>query len=439
MIDVITGEIGNDYTVVVAGNRIAYAGPSATAPPLSGARMIDGSGKFLIPGLWDMHVHGFQYLFSEFAGPLMLANGVTGARDMGYYIDTTLRWKRDIEAGRETGPRLVVGVRVDGPANEARFVAHVSTDEDGVRAVDTLARGKDGSPRADFIKTFSRIPRVPYFAIAREARKVGISLAGHVPYSVSVVEASDSGQRSIEHEDDLLRACTSKDSVLRAAAGDTANPPGPRQTLVSEQVEILRRFYDPARCRAVIATLARNRTWLTPTLVTYQPYAHRFDSASTRPELAKYVPRLVKVGWGRREAAVTKSDSTVALSDFSFNRTRELRDAGVKLLAGTDTPQAFVYPGFSLHDELALLVQAGLTPVEALQTATSNPAEFLGMRTTLGTIGKGKIADLVLLDANPLADIRNTRRIAAVIANGRLFDRPALDALLGRVETTLRR
>lgn len=404
--DVRTGEVRRDFTVLIRDNRIAYVGPAASAPSLAGARTIDGATKFVIPGLWDMHVHGFLYVFSDFAGPLMIANGVTGARDMGYYIDTTLRWKRDIDAGRVVGPRLVAGVRVDGPVNEARFIAHVKTAEDGARAVDTLARRKDGKPRADFIDIEARVPRAAYFDLAREARKIGVSFAGAVPESVSVIEASDSGQRSLEHEDDLMRVCAGRSRSI---------------------------------CDSVTRTLARNKTAVTPTLVKYQPLAHMFDSVSTHPELAKYVPGLVKGGWIKRASSVAKGDSMSVRSYFSFDRTRQLHVAGVKLLAGTDTPQPFVFPGFSLHDELGLLVRAGLTPLEALQTATINPAEFFGMQGALGTVEKGKVADLVLLDANPLENIANTKRIAAVIANGRLFDRVALDALLQHVEAALKR
>ncbi len=439
MIDVVSGATHPDNTVLVSANRITYVGPAASARIPPRARVIDGRGKFLIPGLWDMHVHAFVYRFSDFAGPLMIANGVTGARDMGYYIDTTLRWKRDIAAGREVGPRLVVGARVDGPVNQARFVSHVVTQEDGVRAVDTLSRNKDGSNRADFIKTYSWIPRAAYFGIASESRKLGVPFAGHVPYSVSVVEASDAGQRSVEHEDDLMRACSSRDSALRARFGDTTTlSPEKQLTQMRDQARVLRATYDPARCRSVIETLTRNHTWVTPTLAVYQPYAHAFDSASTHPELAKYVPGLVQGGWRFRASRVTPADSMVVRSYFSFDRTRDLNAAGVKLLAGTDMPQAFVYPGFSLHDELALLVRSGLTPLEAIRAATYSPAEYLGALDSLGTITQGKIADLVLLDADPLADIRNTRRISAVIANGRLFDAAARAALLTHVENALK-
>ena len=439
IIDVVSGATRPDNTVLVEGNRIAFAGPAADAKVPAGARVIDGRGKFLIPGLWDMHVHAFVYVFSDFAGPLMIANGVTGARDMGYYIDTTLSWKSRIASGREIGPRLVVGARVDGPVNKARFVSHVVSEQDGVRAVDTLARRKDGSTRADFIKPYSWVPRAAYFGLAAEARKLNVPFAGHVPFAVSVVEASASGQRSIEHEDDLMRACSSRDGLLRARFGDTTTlSPDKQLTLIRSQAQELRVSYDPAKCRSVIATLVQNHTWVTPTLVVYQPYSHAFDSASTHPELSKYVPGLIQGGWMRRASGLSPSDSIVVRSYFSFDRTRDLRDAGVKLLAGTDMPQAFIYPGFSLHDELALMVRSGLTPLEALRAATYNPADYFTALDSLGTVSTGKLADLVLLDANPLVDIRNTRRISAVIANGRLFDSAARARLLTQVETTFR-
>jgi hypothetical protein len=439
VIDVASGASRPDNTVLVIGNRITYAGPAVSAVIPAKATVIDGRGKFLIPGLWDMHVHGFVHTFSDFAGPLMIANGVTGARDMGYYLDTTLRWKADIASGGEIGPRLVVGARVDGPVTKARFVAIALTEEDGVRAVDTLSKRRDGTRRADFVITYSWVPRAAYFGIAREAKKVGVPFAGPVPYSVSVAEASDAGQRSIEQEDDLMRACTSKDSLLRARSADTTTFSAGTLALMHDQAEIIRKSYDAVACRNVMAILARNHTWVTPTLVSYQPYAHAFDSASTHPEWVKYVPGIVHAGWKHRASFLSPADSIVIRSFFSFDRTRDLRDAGVKLLAGTDMPQAFVYPGFSLQEELELLVRSGLTPIEALRSATYNPAEFLGALDSLGTITQGKVADLVLLDADPLADIRNTRRISLVIANGRVFDTAARAQLLKRVESVLKR
>jgi imidazolonepropionase-like amidohydrolase len=440
VIDVASGATRSDNTVIITGNRIVYAGSATGADVPGDARVLDGRGKFLIPGLWDMHVHAFVWVFSDFAGPLMLANGVTGARDMGYFIDTTLRWKRDIAAGSETGPRLIVGARVDGPLGRAQFISHVAGETDAVRAADTLARAKDGSLRADFLSTDALIPRSAFFAFAREARKLGIPFAGRVPLSVSLIEASDSGQRSVEQEDDLMRACTSREGTFRAQLTDTANRrTGDDPLQLRSQARAILSSYDAGQCGLVMETLVRNHTWVTPTLVTYQPYARSFDSASRHPELSKYVPGIVEGGWQHKVLAVPKPDSFMVQSSFSFERTGTLSKAGVGLLAGTDAPRAFIYPGFSLHEELALLVRSGLTPLEALRTATYNPASYLGALDSLGTIDKGKIADLVLLDANPLNDIRNTTRISVVIANGRVFDSTARADLLRHVATALKR
>jgi hypothetical protein len=440
VIDVESGATRSDNTVIIDGTRITYAGPAANARIAPETRIIDGRGKFLIPGLWDMHVHAFMYLFSDFAGPLMVANGVTGAREIGYRLDTTLRWKRDIAASREIGPRLIAGVRIDGEAGRAAFVSHVKDDADARRAVDTLARTMSGSRRADFLSIDPYIPRPAYFALAQEARKIGIPFAGKVPYAVTVIEASDSGQRSVEQEDDMMRACTSREVRFGAQLSDTATRRAADNPLqLGSQAKSIMSAYDRERCQRVIETLARNHTWVTPTLVAYQPYAQGFDTGSTHPGRSEYVPGIIQGGWLTKVNRKLRSGSPEVQSSFSFLRTRELNDAGVKLLAGTDAPHAFLYPGFSVHDELALLVQAGLSPLEALRTATYNPAQYLGALDSLGTIGKGKLADLVLLDANPLLDIHNTRRISAVVANGRVFDSTALAGLLRHVSAALRR
>ena len=439
VIDVVSGATHEDYTVIVRSTRIVYVGPASNAQLPRDARVIDGTGKFLIPGLWDMHLHAFMYLFSDFAGPLMIANGVTGAREMGYHVDTTLRWKRDIAAGSEIGPRLIAGVRVEGPVGRTKFVSHIKDASDAVRAVDTLARRKGGSSRADFLSVDPLLPRAAYFALADEAKKLSVPFAGKVPYSVSMVEASDSGQRSLEQEDDLMRACSRQDSVFRVHLSDTTKlRAGDEPVQLRGDATAILATYDHAQCRKVMQTLARNHTWVTPTLVVYQPYAQNFDSASTHPERSKYVPGIIQGGWLTKANPKLRHAPALVQSSFSFARTRELAQAGVKLLAGTDAPRAFIYPGFSVHDELALLVKSGLTPLEALRTATYNPAEFLGALDSLGTVAQGKLADLVLLDANPLVDIRNTARISAVVANGRVFDSTARAGLLNHVEAAFK-
>jgi hypothetical protein len=237
-----------------------------------------------------------------------------------------------------------------------------------------------------------------------------------------------------------MRACSRRDSVFRVHLSDTTRlRSGDDPLQLRGDARAIIATYGRAQCAKLMQTLARNHTWVTPTLVVYQPYAHNFDSASTHPERSKYVPGIIQGGWLTKANPKLRDEPAVVQSSFSFARTGELHQAGVKLLTGTDAPRAFIYPGFSVHDELALLVKSGLTPLEALRTATYNPAEFLGALDSLGTVATGKVADLVLLDANPLADIRNTTRISAVVAHGRLFDSTARAGLLNRVAAAFKR
>jgi imidazolonepropionase-like amidohydrolase len=412
-----------DWTVVVRGRRIVAAGPSASVTVPAGARRVDGRGRWLIPGLWDMHVHAAANDFPEFTGPLLLAYGVTGARDMGFFVDTARHWRAEVAAGRVMGPRLVIGGRLDGPENGAPWVARAGTADEARRAVDTLVeRG------ADFIKVYSGLPREAYFAAAAQARLRGVPIAGHVPYAVSMEEAARAGQRSVEHQEDLMRACTRDDAALRAelAAMPADAPPARQLALLRDHARRMREGADPAGCARVLAALARAGTWLTPTLVVYQPYVAPGDTSVMHPGQMRYVPRGLRAEWRARLERAGPGDTATVAAYFSLPRTGQAHRAGVRLLTGTDAPLPHVHPGLSLHDELAMLVRAGLTPMQALQAATREPAAWLGALDSLGTVQPGRVADLVLLDADPLADIRNTRRIRVVIADGRLVDRAAL-------------
>jgi hypothetical protein len=415
-------------TVIVRGDRIVAVGPAAETEVPRGAHRIDGRGRWLMPGLWDMHVHAFPLDFEDFSGALMLAWGVTGARDMGFYVDTARFWRGEVAAGRVAGPRMVVGGRLDGPVNRAPWVTRAATDAEARRAVDSLA-----DAGADFIKVYSSLGRIAYFAAANQARRRGIAIAGHVPYSVSVLEAVRAGQRSIEHEDDLMRACTLDDADLRrelAAPHEDATPAA-ELALVSTHARRIREGYDQPRCTAVLAEMARAGVRLTPTLAVYQPYIARGDTAVMHPSVLRLVPARLQAEWRARLGRTTPGDSAVVAAFFSLPITAEAHRLGVRVMAGTDAPLAYVLPGLALHDELALLVRAGLTPMQAIRAATYEPAAYLGALDSLGTIRPGRAADVVLLDRDPLADIRNTRSISSVIARGRVVDRAAL---LRRVE-----
>ncbi len=427
VVDVAAGLVLPGMTVVVEGDQIARVGKSDTIAPAAGARVVDAAGKFLIPGLWDMHVHTiFGDWFPggrEIALPLFIANGVTGIRDMGGDLDVLLRWRMEIARGDIVGPRLVVsGEMLDGP--EPRFPSSiaVSNPEDGRRAVRDLKRRG-----ADFIKLQSLIPRDAVFAIADEAGRLGIPFAGHVPDAVRAAEASDSGQKSFEHLIGIFEgSSTREDEFLEGGKG-------PGKFLES---------FDAARATKLVALLAKNETWQCPTLVWERGGALIEERDLDRDPLAKYAPLSWKTGTWRKftdqivhEFNVDDLATRRRFVEKELELVSEMHRAGVPFLAGTDTAAGvYVFPGFSLHEELQLFVEAGFTPAEALRTATSNPARFLGMEDRLGSIEKGKLADLVLLDRNPLDDIRNTRQVNAVVANGRYFSRKDLDRLLSQVQ-----
>ena len=403
IIDTQGGPTLRDRTVVIRNGRIDRI-DSATASPPRDARVLEGRGKFLIPGLWDMHVH-LSYVQAG-ALPVLLANGVTGVRDMGSDLDEIDGWRAEIAAGLRAGPRIVrAGPMLNGQSfNPYQLVTGGPDQARGI--VRTLKQ-----VGVDFIKVHRRVPRDDYFAIVDEARKQGLRVAGHIPMTVTPVEACDAGQL-IEHEETLFEG-TFSTGLSPAALPDSVH-----------------RFLASAAAETLVAHFVRNQTSLTSTLITWQ-YAVRFSKDTTRSDpRMKYVRRSMRESL-RKRSRIPAEDlpAQERLNADYGDLLLRLNRAGVTLLAGTDIPGG-LFPGFSLHDELAALVGAGLTPIQALRAATSNPARVLGTETEFGTVAKGRIADLVLLDANPLDDIRNTRRIAAVVFGGKLYRRAALDSLL---------
>jgi len=377
--------------ILVAGNRISAVGPTGSLAAPIATRSIDGSGRFAIPGLWDMHVH--LSVAGESALPQFVAHGVLGVRDMGSDPWEPLRrYRNEALAGRRIGPRIAIaGPIVDGPTPSWPLRITAESPEQGRAAVDSLAVAG-----TDFVKVHAQLDRPTYFAIAQHARRLGMPFAGHVPNGVTGLEALAAGQRSLEHLTGIPPAGTPAfDSTAKA--------------------------------------LVERGAWVTPTLLVYWNLTHREDAA------VRNDPRIATISESAREFWETQKQGWSGdLSDAIMQRmlasmrssTGALASAGVKLLAATDLAFVFTYPGSSLHDELGLLVEAGLSPLQAIAAATVEPARFLGRERELGLIAPGWFADLVLLDADPLADIANTRRIAAVIANGRLFERAALDAML---------
>jgi imidazolonepropionase-like amidohydrolase len=436
VVDVASGELHRGTTIVVDNNRISKVGPAAAVPRPRG-RVVDATGLYVIPGLWDMHTHAYFGWPREFGDryvlPLFIANGVTGIRDMGSDLDAVLRARADVAAHRLVGPRMVVsGPMLDGPKVSFAASIAIATPGDGRRAVDTLkAKG------VDFIKIQSGVPREAYFAIADEARKVGIRFEGHVPDAIRASEAVAAGQRTFEHLIGIFEASTPNESTFltrRYGAG--------ADSAANKSLAAFLDRYDSAREASIIQLLAKNDVWQCPTLfwergqwlVDVIDYTKDPDLAYTpRTWIAKRYPSMQK--------AIAGSMDTDPLAvrrrfvEHELDIVRKLHAAGAPFLAGTDTPAGVdVTPGISLHLELQRFVAAGFTPLEALRTATINPARFLGKSSDFGSIEAGHVADLVILRANPLDDIANTRAIAGVVADGRYWSGVELGQLSARLK-----
>ena len=405
LVDGTDSTVRANQTVIVRGNRIVSVGPTSSARIPAGARIVNGRGKFLVPGFWDMHVHtaiaGGRPLLS-----LYVANGVTGVRDMAGEWDTLTTWRSEIAQGRLVGPRMVVS----GPYLEGGDVPiphlNARNPEEARVGVDSLVR-----LGVDFVKVHSQLSAESYFAIARRARERGIAFAGHVPRAVGSAAASDSGQKSIEHLLGIPADCTVADSIALQ----------PRFTVQSALGRCSSEDLAP-----LYAKFVRNGTYVTPTFTAQVEVATWPKHDVPGDTVAHYLPKAVRDYvasiFPMPDSIPPNADSVgLAMLSKRLRQVTTMQRAGVRILTGTDAPLRNSPPGFGLHEEFALLARGGMSSFEILRSATLEPARYFDMLDSSGTVAPGKLADLVLLDANPLQDINNTRRISAVIANGRLF------------------
>lgn len=423
IVDVVHGKLFPHMTVVVDGKRIASVAPSRKARPgeSHSGTVVDAAGMYLIPGLWDMHVH---VAFTNDAAriqstdalmlPLLIANGVTGVRDMGSNLDAVLAARDAIASHQMIGPRIVTpGPMLDGPTSRYQVIIKVTTAEEGRAAVQQLHnRG------VDFIKTQSLIPRDAYFALAEEAAKLGMRFEGHVPDAIRASEAVAAQQHSFEHLLGVFGASTTiEDQVIAGKKPSNA---------------AILTAHSEANEKAIIALLAKNHVWQCPTILS--DLGSAADVVSD-PGLPYWFKNTVDQWKASSLRALNSTDTAAADIKQRFNQwelslTTKLHAAGVPFLAGTDAPAGFdLVPGASLHSELEWLVRAGFTPLEALQTATINPATYLGRTKDFGTVEAGKIADLVLLARNPLVSIGNSRSVVAVVADGQFYSATELNKL----------
>ncbi|MEO8453013.1 MAG: amidohydrolase family protein [Gemmatimonadota bacterium] len=418
--------------VVVRGRTIEAIVPMAgfKAPPH--ARIVDGAGGFVIPGLWDMHVHVAAFGRSRL--PLFLAGGVTAVRDLGGPPDSVFGWQREVRAGTLAGPRIFAVGRLlsAGDMGDAFGVALIKTPDDARAAV--LANKARG---AVAIKVWSLLPKPAYLAAADEARRQKLMLIGHVPDEISWQDAVKAGHRGFEHLLGLPVSESSNEPELLerlVRMVDAAPDVGAKlATMVSLDMAAIESF-DSTRALALFRDMKAAGAWVCPTLTDSHAYTVMKDSLPTDLRLA-YLPKGLRDGW-IADAAAMPADlvgAWRALFPVAIKNVGRLHRAGVRIIAGTDAGATYDMPGFDIHNELALLVRAGLSPMEAIQAATQNAALATGQGARMGTIRAGKVADLLLLSANPLTHIGNTRRIAGVIAAGTYYSAAALSAELERV------
>jgi imidazolonepropionase-like amidohydrolase len=456
VVNVADGSLQRHQTVVIEGDRIAVVGDADEVEVPAGAAVIDGSGKFLIPGLWDMHVHtGNDRNTREVVYPLYVAHGVTGIRNMSAdcfdcpmaSIEQVYERRRAVAAGDLIGPRVVASSDFAGSHEQAarRPTEGSSPQAPGTEA-DARAFVRLAKERGvDFIKVYDMLPQEAYFALVEEAKRLGLPFAGHVPVAVRASDASNAGQASIEHMRwvGILNECSVREDELRAQLITELNNAemGSRQTsqgpaLLPLMLEMVA-THDPETCAALAERFVRNRTWLVPNLMTArlpgEPRSGWREDPYARfliPEERRYFERAEEI-YARD---LGDAEEQAPVSRWAREATGAMHRTGVPMLAGSDAGAWGIFWGIGLHQELELLVSAGFTEAEALRAATLGPAEFLEATDSLGTVKAGQVADLVLLEANPLEDISNTQRISVVVLGGHYLDREALDALLAAAE-----
>ena len=446
MVDVLSGRIVPGRDVVVRDGRIDSIGASDPGSGRSGLVVVDGTGKFLVPGLWDMHVHSLK-IAPQYNHPLFIANGITGVREMwgcASLPDSFIPCREDIERWREglrdrthLAPRYIqrssFAINGEGgvPAAAPAFFRTRNADE--ARALVAHHAGEG----VDLLKVYTNVSAAAYEALAAEAPKHGLLLAGHLPVRVPLETALAAGQRSIEHPRVFLFDCYRGAAEFRALP----NPMAAYSTSVGMQARLIDE-HDPERCAELMAAMAASDTWWTPTLQVLRMSALAGNREFREDPRRRYIPFLIRAGiwepdadrWAENAAHASGRNVQAELYRLALDNVRQAHAAGVRIVAGTDAGDTYVFPGFAIHDELAELVRAGLSPSDALRSATIDAARFSGRARDYGSIEAGKAADMILLDANPLTDIRNSGKIAGLFFNGQYLDRAALDELLAFAE-----
>ncbi|UJP63637.1 amidohydrolase family protein [Mongoliitalea daihaiensis] len=423
VIDVVTGEVLPNRTVAIDGDEIT-AIYNKTIKPSKGTEVVDGTDKYLIPGLWDMHVHNnWNY---EDTNDLMLANGITGAREMWGNMAILRKMIEERAAGKPIIDIYSAGVLTDG----APKIWPSSAEVTDPTAAEALVRCQVRAG-ADFIKVYSRLDSACFFTIGKTATELGVPFSGHVPEAVPIFDALAAGMLTSEHLYGLHQLGISEqenkqlDSLFE----------------VGNQFEAFRRelkFFNSSVMKEKLQKSDLSKHWFSPTMVTMRGFRSMQDSVFTSDPRISYLPNYMTEDWKpRRTMGSQRMMPSLALMQQLYQNDFQiltiLIESKAQIIAGTDYPNPWAFPGFSMHDELEIYVQAGMTPLQAIQTATLNPAKVMN-NDRIGSVEKGRLASLVLLNSNPLEDINAVRDIESVILRGKIFNRVELDDMLANAK-----
>lgn len=452
VIDPASRAVMEDRTVTIENGVIAAIAPAGAAGAGFDGREIDGRGRYLVPGLMDMHVHTNIAPVTETSFALLFAHGVTGVRDMsgdcwepvaGPFLcrEAMLAYGARIDAGEVPGPDLLA---LSSGFVQSDRSGQMPPDHDPLYTPQTAEQGRAlvdylQARDVDLIKLYHAIYPAALEGVMQRAGELDLEVSGHIPLVVSAGEASRLGMRTIEHAKDIVTDCSGfgeeyRARIRAAISGDaSAQWPGDAERLARTIAT-----FDPQRCRALMAELAANGTIFVPTHGTREMDVRAGDADWRDHPGRAFLPAMQLQQWDADLDRTAAEPEEVRSHYEDFYRlglevTAIAHAAGVPVMLGTDANDTMIVPGIAAHEELIRLVEAGLSPMDALAAATSVPARYLGREGELGTIRTGAEADLLLLDADPLADIANTQRIEAVIADGRLYDRAELDAILAEV------
>ena len=430
VINVENGNVDRKADVGISNGHIRQIDTNGLLSPDSALQVIDGRGQFLIPGLWDHYTHTTWQSYKDFF-PLLIANGVLGVGAMYGNVGETSQLKMAIDSNQLIGPVVAsLGAIIDGPYSSSLYAEELDQSSQVLNRLKELHQQGVTS-----FRVLSNLSGDNYYQLTRYCQENGLRLSGLVPWSINWGEALGAGQNALEQFSGLLPASSSREDHYRAVLGGMV-----KDTMLADWQDypkFLWQTFDTTKFVEALSLIAENNAFITPQLQTLYAKANLNDPTLRRDTRIKYIPAYATKDW--KSALNFQTDTLFhyqqKILELQASFLDTISQMQVPIIAGTDMTTPYIFPGFSLHDELNLLVENGLSPLEAIQSATINPVRYQGQSDIIGTIETGKLANLVLLAANPLNDIQNTKAIEGVILKGRYFSKEQLNRILAGQST----